>query len=152
MEQEIPINLWLLSGIIGACIRDSYSFIVVKLLGLTKHFIWDFGATIFIKESEINTIPGTIIGLLADLVISCLLSIIICALIDWQRKRHYLIYGLGVSLTAWLLFFGIVLHDIHATVKNAPVDLTTNIIAIIGHLIFGLVTAFVYVKLSRNRK
>jgi predicted MFS family arabinose efflux permease len=139
-------NLWLISGIGGIFIRDCFN-IFTRIIGISKHTIWEIAADIFVQASELKTFLGIIIGLLADTIIGGMLGIVIGLIIDWKGKKGYIIDGLGVGIFTWLVFFGVLLHNLPETIEKAPKDSLSNFLAFIGHAIFGLVTAWVYVHL-----
>lgn len=139
-------TLWIISGCLAVLLRDIYS-LAVFLIGLAKLPIWTIAADLFIDKPEFHTVLGIIIGIIADLCIGGMLGILIGIGIDWQEKHHYLLVGLGIGLMAWLMFYGVVFHNLPQTIKNAPQDALATILAIIGHIIYGLTTAWVYIKL-----
>jgi len=48
---------------------------------------------------------------------------------------------------AWVFLYGLLYHNIPFTTKTAPAEAVSNLSAFIGHSIFGITTAVVYVKL-----
>lgn len=146
-EDKDQFTLWIISGVIGVVIRDIYSFLA-KLIGFADFFIWNVGANIFAKPSEVKTTLGIILGLLNDFAIGGLIGVLIGILIDWKGRKNYYIKGLAGGLGAWLFFFGIFFHNMPKTTNQAPVDALSNISAFIGHAIFGIVTSWAYIKLS----
>lgn len=139
--------LWVISGIIGAIFMDIYSFLA-KQMGLAQHYIWHISADIFIEPEAVATISGTILGLLADLVIGSVLGVIIGLLIEYSGSKYYLFKGWGVGLFAWLLFYGVLQHTLPHTETSAPKDALSNLSSFVEHSIFGLVSAWAYMKLA----
>lgn len=140
-----PLIIWATSGIFGVIIRDTDSFFA-KQIGLAKFYIWDIGAALLIEKAEVKTIFGTIAGLLVDIVIGSILGVSIGLFLKWRGKSYYIIKGLGIGLMAWLFMYGLLFHNLPFTKTSAPSDPLSNISAFIGHAIFGMVTAFIYVK------
>lgn len=138
--------LWIISGILGVMIRDLYS-LTIFLTHLVKLPIWTIAADLFIDRPEFHTFLGIAIGLIADLCIGGTLGIFIGIGVDWQERKNYLWIGLGVGIAAWLMLYGGMLHNLPQTMKNAPHDAFTTVLALIGHEIYGFVTAWIYVKL-----
>ncbi|MHB1041317.1 MAG: hypothetical protein ACYC0Q_00535 [Eubacteriales bacterium] len=149
-KRDYPIALWVVSGIIGVLVRDVYSFLA-KQVGFAGFYIWNIGASIFIEQSDIQTFLGTTLGFLVDLSIGAILGVVIGLILEWWGKKNYLLAGLGVGLSAWLFFYGILFHNLPYTKDFAPKDPLSAISKFIGHSIFGITTAVVYVKyLSRK--
>lgn len=150
VKGEDHFYLWVISGIIGVLIRDIYSFLA-KLVGLAKFFIWNVGADLFVHGKEVQSFLGTILGFLTDAVVGGMLGVAIGLLIEWRGFKHYLLKGMGVGLLAWLFFFGILFHSLPHTKDTAPHNALSNISAFIGHSIFGMATAWAYVKMVKLR-
>ena len=148
-SQDI-FTLWVISGIVGVVIRDFYSFLA-KSFGLTKYFIWTVGADIFIESKEFNTLQGHLIGFISDLVIGGTLGVLIGLALKWFGPKNYWLKGLGVGLFAWLAFFGVLLQNLPHMSVLSNVPATTEINAFVEHAIFGLVTAWTYLKLTSSR-
>lgn len=149
----MPINknhftLWIISGVTGVIIRDIYSLIIF-LTHLVKFPIWTIAADLFINKPEFHTLLGITIGIMADLCIGGMLGTFIGIGIDWQEGKNYILVGLGVGIVAWLMLYGIVLHNLPQTIKNAPHDAFTTVVAFLGHEIYGLATAWIYIKLLK---
>jgi hypothetical protein len=140
--------LWAVSGVVGMAVRDFYDFLV-NLMGLVKTPIWVIAADVFLRKNELHSPLGTVVGLLADLVIGGMLSVLIGLVIKKERGRNHLLIGWGVGVVAWLLFFGVLLHNLPHTVAEAPEDAMTNIFSFTAHSFFGLTAAWVYVKLVK---
>jgi NhaP-type Na+/H+ or K+/H+ antiporter len=148
VKTEDHLYLWVISGIVGVLIRDIYSFLA-KLVGLAKFYIWNVGADLFVHGKEVHSVLGNILGFLTDIVVGGMLGVAIGLLIEWRGSKHYILKGCGVGLLAWLFFFGILFHTLPHTKDSAPGNALSNISAFIGHSIFGIVTAWVYVKIAK---
>ena len=146
-QQDDPFLLWVISGIIGVIIRDIYSTFA-KLVGLSKIFIWDVGADLFVTGKEVHGVFGEILGFSTDFVVGGMLGVTIGLLLEWRGQKFSLFKGWIVGLLAWFFLFGIVFHSIPETAPAAPKDAFSNISAFIGHSIFGIATAWVYLKLT----
>lgn len=140
-----PFVMWIISGIIGVIVRDVYS-LLAKIIGLAKFFIWNVGAALFVKVSEIKTFQGTVLGLLTDLVVGGMLGVVIGLLLEWRGTKNYIIKGWGVGLLAWLFFYGLLFHNIPHTMAQAPDDAMSNLSAFIGHSIYGIITSIIYIR------
>ncbi len=140
-----PFALWVVSGIIAVIVRDTYSFFA-KLVGFADFYIWNVGSSLLVNKPDIETFWGTVAGLLVDLTVGGMFGIIMGLLIEWRGQQHYMLKGLGVGLFAWLCFYGILYHNLPFTTGYAPAKPLSNISAFIGHSIFGITMALVYVK------
>ncbi len=146
-----PFTLWSISGCIGVAIRDLYDLVMAFFQhGHGKNMIWNIAADIFLKPAEIHSVWGNVLGLLADLVIGGILGAIIGLTIKLTGPKNYWLKGWAIGLVAWLLFFGVLLHNLPHIEKTAPEDAIANILAFIGHSIFGLITAWVYIRLAKS--
>lgn len=141
---------WIIAGLTGVIVRDIYSYFA-KEIGLAKFYIWNIGASLLVKIPEIKTVWGTALGLLVDLITGALLGILFGLLIRWSGSKNYIIKGWGVGLIAWLFLYGIVYHNLPYTKPSAPSDALSNISAFIGHSIFGITMALVYIKIFSKR-
>ncbi|KUO53119.1 MAG: hypothetical protein APF76_03510 [Desulfitibacter sp. BRH_c19] len=138
--------LWVIAGITGVIARDIYS-VFAKMIGFADFYIWSVGAALMIEQKQIQTISGTIVGLLIDIVVGAMFGVIIGLLIERRGKSGYIIKGWGVGLAAWMFFYGILYHNLPFTTGSAPSDPLSNLSAFIGHSIFGIVGAVVYVNI-----
>jgi uncharacterized membrane protein YagU involved in acid resistance len=145
-----PFALWALAGIIGVIVRDVYSYIA-QSIGLAKFYIWQIGADLMISPQTVHTFWGNLLGWLIDLTIGAMFGVVIGLLLEWRGQKNYIIKGWGVGLMAWLFFFGLIFHNLPETRKLAPLDPASNLSAFIGHSIYGITTAVVYVKWLAKR-
>lgn len=148
-KEKDQLTLWVVSGIVGVAVRDLYDLIFL-VFAHAKNVIWIIAADIFSDPPQVYSFWGNILGLMADLIIGAMLGVVVGLTIKWTGPKNYLIKGLGVGLVAWLLFFGVLLHNLPHIKDTAPVGVLPNILAYIGHAIFGTVTAWVYMKLSKS--
>jgi hypothetical protein len=145
LKTKDQFTLWALSGIIGVVVRDTYS-LFARLIGLAKFYIWQQAASIFTAQSQLNTIWGNTVGFLADILIGASFGVCTGLLLKWQGTKNYILKGWGVGGMAWLFLYGLVYHNLPYTTKTAPAEALSNLSAFIGHSIFGITTAVVYVK------
>lgn len=150
IKNKDPFVFWVLSGIIGAYTRNAYSFFA-KEIGLAKFYIWQVGASLLIPKAQTQTMPGIILGFLIDAVMGGIFGVIIGLLLEWRGQKNYIVKGMGVGLMAWMFFYGILFHNLPFTTESAPNDPLSNISAFIGHSIFGIAAAVVYVKFFSKR-
>jgi hypothetical protein len=144
-------TIWMISGVIGAAVRDGVDFISLIVFH-SKNVIWNIAADVFINTAQVHTPLGNVLGLLGDLTIGGMLGIVVGLTLKWTSPKNYLLKGWGLGLAAWFLFFGVLLHNLPHSQGSAPVDPLVNIVAFLGHSIFGIVTAWVNVILSRMEK
>lgn len=149
-KERDPFVFWIISGIVAIIIRDIWNFIS-KAFGLAQNYIWNISVSILISNSLVKTFWGTFLGIVVDLIIGAMFGVIIGLLLEWRGNKNYIVKGLGVGLLAWLFFYGLLYHNLPFTAKHAPSDIPTNISTLIGHVIFGIVSATVYVKIFFKR-
>lgn len=143
-------KIWVISGIGGVIIRDSYSFFA-KQIGLANFFIWNVAADIFIKASELKSFWGNILGIATDLIIGGMIGVAFGLFLNFTGNKDYLLKGVGAGLFTWLFFFGLVFHNLPQTATAAPKDALSSLSAIVGHTIFGLSMAFIYGRLITDK-
>ncbi|MEW6184060.1 MAG: hypothetical protein AB1500_12980 [Bacillota bacterium] len=139
-----PFTLWVASGIIAVLVRDTYSFLA-KQIGFAKIYIWNVGASLLVDVPDIGTFWGTVLGVIVDLSVAGVFGVIMGLLLEWRGRNSYVLKGWGVGITAWLFFYGILYHNLPHTIAYAPSDPLSNISTFIGHSIFGITMAVVYV-------
>ena len=129
-----------IAGLATNLLKNSLAWIWCRL-HLLDYFTSDFAASLFIKPNAIQTLSGQIIGLAADFIVSAILGISFVYLIKYSGQRFLLIKGLVYGAVVWLLLYGGVrslpmvrLHDYN------PLHI---VIALINHLIFGLILSFI---------
>jgi Na+/proline symporter len=123
--------------------------VIAKFIGLTKFYVWEVWADIFVAPHQTQTLLGTILGFLVDFVTGSFLGIIFGLFVEWRGTKYYLLKGCGVGLFAWIFLFGIVFHALPHTPMAGSIDVLSNISAFIGHSVFGLSMAFAYMKLAK---
>jgi hypothetical protein len=146
-EENDQFTLWVIAGIVGTVIRDIYN-LGLKLIPI-KNVIWNIASSLFISPSEVHTLMGTILGLLADSVIGATLGVIIGLTIKLTGPKNYILKGIGIGLINWLLFMGLILNSMPHVKPVLPPNSFVNILSFIGHAIFGAVTAWTHVKLAK---
>jgi len=97
-------TLCVIAGIIGIAFRDTYD-LGLKLIPL-KNVIWNVASSLFVSPSEVHTFMGTILGLLADMVIGATLGVLIGLLIKLTGPKNYVLKGIGIGLLDWLFLWG----------------------------------------------
>jgi len=142
---------WIVSGMAGVIVRDLWS-LFSKAVGLAKFYIWNVDADLFTTRAGALTAWGTVLGLLTDLVVGSIFGVVLGLLLEWRGVKHYALKGMGVGLTAWFFFYGILFHNLPHTSAIAPSDPLSNISAFIGHAIFGIAMSVVYVKVFYKRE
>jgi len=140
------LTLGALAGIGAILTRDVYSFFA-KQVGFSKFYVWNIAADLFLKDKEVYTALGTIIGILADLGMGALLGVFFIYLLRWTGEANPIIKGAGVGIGSWLFFFGIMFHTLPHTAQTAPLDAMSNFSAFVGHTIFGLSLGLIGSKL-----
>ena len=142
---------WIVSGMAGVIVRDLWS-LFSKTVGLDKFYIWNVDADLFTTRAGAMTAWGTVLGFLTDLVVGSIFGVVLGLLLEWRGVKHYALKGMGVGLTAWFFFYGILFHNLPHTSAIAPSDPLSNISAFIGHAIFGLAMSGIYVKVFYKRE
>jgi hypothetical protein len=63
------------------------------------------------QNKDIHSFWGIVVGLFSDLLIGGMLGVLIGFFIKKTGPKNYILKGIGISWSAWLLFIGIVLHN-----------------------------------------
>jgi uncharacterized membrane protein YagU involved in acid resistance len=130
------VTLGGIAGALGLLTRDVYS-LFAKITGLAKFYVWNISADLFMKGKDTHTFFGHLVGFLADIAMGSILGIIFVYFLKFTSHKNTIIKGWGVGLAAWLLLFGIMVHNL-PSVEAAPKDALSNFSAFIGHSIFGI--------------
>lgn len=104
-----------------------------------------------VEQAQVQTLWGNILGFMIDGVVGGMLGVLVGLLIEWRGRANYIIKGWGVGLAAWMFFYGVLYHNLPFTAASAPAVAMSNISAFIGHSIFGITVALVYVKIFSKR-
>ncbi|ATW24793.1 hypothetical protein [Candidatus Formimonas warabiya] len=138
-------RIWVIAGIAGVITRDIFS-LIVNLLGLSKTFIWNIAADIFVHGKEVYTFWGHILGFITDITIGAALGVATGLFLEWRGAKDYLLKGAGVALIAWLGFIGLIFHNIPQTRSIATEDAFSSMLSFLAHLLFGLATVWIIHK------
>lgn len=136
------------SGIIGAIVRDIYS-LAIKFMGLTKFFIWEIGADIFVNGKEIHSFWGYVIGGLTDFFIGGFLGVGFAVVIEIFGPKHYMVKGMGVALMFWFFLFGFFMHMYAPVFNLAPKEAFGYFSSFVAHCLYGVAMSYAYIKLAK---
>jgi len=134
-------TLGIMAGAGGVLVRDLYS-LFARAIGFAKFYVWNISADLFVREKEIVTAAGIVLGLLADLAMGGLIGVTFIHFLRWTRGRNPILKGIGFGIAAWLLLYGIIFHNLPQTITRAPEDAFSNLSAFVGHSLFGLSLGF----------
>ena len=147
-NNDDPFLLWVVAGVVGVIARDGYAFLA-NLIGLATHRIYNLSADLFVHNQEVFSVLGYVLGFLADFVVGAMVGILTGLLLEWRGLKDFLLKGMGVALLIWLFLYGMLFHNLPVTAGLAPKDALSNISGFISHALFGITTAWVYVKLAK---
>lgn len=140
------------AGAMGLLTRDIYSFFA-KLIGLSKFYVWNISAGLFMEQKYVKTFFGNVVGFLSDIVFGALMGIVFIYFLKFTNSKNFLIKAWGFGMAAWLLLFGILFHNLPGSQAMAPKDAISNISAFVGHSIFGIsMGIYAQILLKRSNK
>lgn len=144
MQDTVTVGT--IAGIIGSIVLNAFVYLL-RLLGINTSTPWDVAANVFLAPAQIHTLPGLFIGLIATLALGIGSAILITLLIKVGGPENAWLKGilvsnaLGFVTVALMPPLGIATH-----IKDEPV---TDIVALTGLSLFGIVTSFLIIKLNR---
>ena len=106
-------------------------------------------AGIFLKKGDVSSLPGQIIGHLADNMIACGLGISCVYWLTLMGKDHYLLKGAGLGVAEWTALYGVA-SRIGAT-SIFPTKPKDALAAFSTHLVFGATKMIIAINLGDER-
>ena len=106
------------------------------LLGTNKWHIWQIAGSLYFKTESLKTIPALFIGAMTHTSIMGLAGVVICYVLYFTGRDHYLVKGFGILMIFWIFLFGIILRLGIARIE--PLDPGTNLSHYVGHATAGL--------------
>lgn len=134
------------SGIIGAIMLNTFVYLL-RLFGVKTSTPWDVAADVFLTPTQIPTMSGLFIGLVATMALGVGSAILITLILKAGGPENAWLKGMlaanavGFGTMALMPPLGIAGH-----VQNEPI---TNIVALAGLSLFGIVASYLIVKLGR---
>ena len=125
------------AGLIANVPANIFGLIMYRL-GISKIFIWQISATVFVENKDMNTPPGIFMGAINDYIMAGLKGVLTAYLLYFTGTEFYLFKGIAVSLFFWIVIFGMILRTNIAGYD--PVDPLSNITYLIWHVLLGILT------------
>lgn len=133
-----------LAGTLGSLFLDLVSFLA-RLTGIRTSTPWDVAASVFLNQQYIGTVSGYIVGLAGSLALGVAAGIATAFLLRFTGNDYYMIKSIIIAESfgfAGIGFFAPLL-GVAKFLRNEP---ATNIFALFGLLVFGLVCGFVIMR------
>lgn len=131
----------LISGIAGGIIFQLFIWIFY-LFGFAGVTPSQIGTYLFAHTTQITTLSAQIIGMTAHLTNSALLGVIAVYILRLMGTDYLWVKGVAYGSAIHLLVYGAILK-IFIPVKVLQPNLTTSLVFLISHILFGIVTAAV---------
>jgi hypothetical protein len=146
---EERLTLWIISGIIGAVVREFFDLILMWI-GISKFHIVFLSVDLFTNDpKQIKSFLGLFTGTLTDWIMSAVIAVIIGIVLQWSGRKNYLLKGIGIGFISWVVIMGFLVHGVPKMFVTAPKDLPTILYSLMAHIIFGGMTAFLINKFTR---
>ncbi|NLO89761.1 MAG: hypothetical protein GX088_05460 [Clostridia bacterium] len=146
MKIRDRLILGLLSGIIANMGKNIASSCAEKK-GLTQLSYVDAAAGFFLKKRDIKTFPGQLVGILADFSTAITIGIVNTYMLTNTGKDHWFLKGVGIGSIFWVTFYGF-LGGLGKNQPVYPVAPRTALSSFLGHVLFGILSNFIVVKLG----
>lgn len=140
--------LGVIAGLGGNIAKGAVERLCVKIFDF-KETGPQKAAGIFLMKKDVNTVPGRIIGIIADNMIACGLGVSCVYWLSLMGKDYYLIKGAGLGAAEWTVMYG-VLSKVGAT-SIYPTKPQDGLINFASHLAFGAIKVLIAVNLGDER-
>lgn len=140
--------LGVIAGLGGNISKIAVERLCIKLFGF-KETGAKKAAGIFLENKDIDTVPGRIVGNLADNMIASILGVSCVYCFTLMGKDHYLIKGAGLGAAEWAAMYG-VLSKMGAT-SIYPTSAKDGLISFVSHLAFGATKTIIAINLGDER-
>lgn len=134
-----------IAGIIATLFKAIPNIILWKLNIVPALYI-QIAASSLILPTDVSSPIGLVIGLIADLITGGTIGILAAQGLNFFGHDYWAYKGLFIGSMVWLFGFGVALNL--GAAKINPSDPLFQLTSLIDHLIFGLVTAYLLIKLS----
>jgi len=134
-----------MAGIIATLFKAIPNLILWKLKIVPALYL-HIAASSLILPKDVNRPIGIIIGLIADLITGGTIGILAAQGLKIFGCDYLAHKGLVIGSLVWLFGFGVALNL--GVAKINPSDPLLQLTSLIDHLIFGLITVYLIIKLS----
>lgn len=141
--------VWILSGVIGSTIKNIFDLVMLSLKISNFHII-QIAADIFMNAPDIYSIKGVIIGIIADLIIGGVFGVGLGLLFKITGTDYYFLKGWVLGLIVWLVAIGGLMHIFSYIFVKVLSEFNDLAVSMTAHSIYGIVTAYWIMKLTRN--
>ncbi|MFW6016781.1 MAG: hypothetical protein ACOCRK_10115 [bacterium] len=139
--------LGIIVGIIANFIRNIFN-IIFYILKINLYLPRQLAAATFIPADMVDTHGGMIIGIFADYGVAIFIGIFIVYLLYYVGIEFTLIKGISIGIFFWINLFGMMLRYNLSEIN--PVDINTNLIFLVNHILLGAIIAWLAVKLGKE--
>ena len=136
-----------IAGIAGTIVMHVFSFIF-KALNLITVTTFDYSASIFLNQSQLNTTAGLIVGAIAHFLIGAAGGVLLAYFIRAAGKDYYWLKGLALSGFMLLGGMGLVLNIMNLMPEMRESGLTV-LLHIITYAVYGLTTSYIIARFGQ---
>lgn len=135
------------AGILGLLAMHLSSW-AWKSAGIIDLTTLQVSAAIFLTPSQIDTLAGTIVGILAHIMVGSAGGVLLAYFIKFSGKEFFWLKGLGLSGFMLLVGMGLIVRIMDIT-PEMRADSTITLVHFFNYFIYGLVVAYVIYKFGR---
>ncbi|GAW94096.1 hypothetical protein [Calderihabitans maritimus] len=136
----------LIAGTAGG-IAKSLVVQLMLLLGVSKISIINLAASLLFPYDQVFTWQGRIVGLLAHFSCSVLFAIALMVIFYLTGTDYHSVKGMAFGMGAWFINLCFIAKFTDC-LPVARTDFPTLMVFLLGHLVYGWVTAYTAVKLK----
>jgi hypothetical protein len=135
-----------LAGIIGSFVMAVLA-IILNITGISTIRILYLNSIVFLPSQLADTIAGNIFGLFTHLLIGAIVGIIIVYLLPYIGTDYLLFKGMLLGAFSWLIIGGMIGNMLRLPMQDTILN---NTLLIFLNLIFGIVTFYLAILISRK--
>jgi hypothetical protein len=137
------------AGLIAGAVVGALSLLFYTL-GVCNLCLVAIGGGLSNKNMLARTVAPawTILGFLDNLIISLILGVVLAYILHFTGSKHAILKGMGFGAVVWLIDI-VIIAPLAGYIPKSPQPLDLAIL--LGyHLLFGSLTAFLIIRLSKN--
>lgn len=129
------------TGFISVIFKDLFDFLYMRL-GYQGTVMATVAAGAFLGKNEIGSPLSLFIGYCAHFLVGGILGAIFLCILYYSGSDYSIIKGIVFGAIAWLILPGMLLTL--GISRNVPSDVSTYVMLLIDHLIFGLSLGIIF--------
>ena len=139
MKIKDRIMLGVITGVIASLPGKIINNIEYRK-GLTEQTYQKAASSLFVKDNQLDTLPGKIIGAVANQVLTVTAGIGTTYLLSLTGRDHAVVKGIGIGMLYWMFLEGLP-SNLGLTISHKKP--MTPLLSILDHIVFGATCGFV---------